>query len=146
MLREKNNMRFINPKIRFAFTRIFGSAKNTDILISFLNAMLYEGQPIIESLEIIDPYVVLKIIGAKDSYLDILAKLSNGTSVIIEIQVLYVQTLAKLVLYNSAKNYGTQLIMEELYKGFQPVISLMTILRTVFKEGCDRNTPQNRKK
>jgi predicted transposase/invertase (TIGR01784 family) len=125
MLREKNNMRFINPKIRFAFTRIFGSAKNTDILISFLNAMLYEGQPIIGSLEIIDPYVVLKIIGAKDSYLDILAKLSNGTSVIIEIQVLYVQTLAKLVLYNSAKTYGTQLIMEELYKGFQPVISLM---------------------
>jgi predicted transposase/invertase (TIGR01784 family) len=36
-----------------------------------------------------------------------------------------VQTLAKLVLYNSAKTYGTQLIMEELYKGFQPVISLM---------------------
>lgn len=118
-------MRFINPKIRFSFNKIFGSAKNTDLLISFLNAMLYEGQPIIESLEIIDPYVVLKILGAKDSYLDILAKLNNGTSIIIEIQVLYVQTLAKLVLYNSAKTYGTQLMMGELYKGFQPIISLM---------------------
>lgn len=100
-------MRFINPKIRFAFNKIFSTAKNTDILISFLNAMLYEGQPIIEGLEIIDPYVVLKIIGTKDSYLDVIAKLNNGTSVIIEIQVLYVQTLAKLVLYNTAKTYGT---------------------------------------
>ena len=100
-------MRFINPKIRFVFNKIFSTAKNTDILISFLNAMLYEGQPIIEGLEIIDPYVVLKIIGTKDSYLDVIAKLNNGTSVIIEIQVLYVQTLAKLVLYNTAKTYGT---------------------------------------
>jgi predicted transposase/invertase (TIGR01784 family) len=125
MFREKNNMRFINPKIRFAFTKIFGYAQNTDILISFLNAILYEGQPIIESLEIIDSYVVLKIVGAKDSYLDVIAKLNNGTSVIIEIQVLYVETLAKLVLYNSAKTYGTQLMIGELYKGFQPVISLM---------------------
>ena len=118
-------MRFINPKIRFAFNKIFSTAKNTDILISFLNAMLYEGQPIIEGLEIIDPYVVLKIIGTKDSYLDVIAKLNNGTSVIIEIQVLYVQTLAKLVLYNTAKTYGTQLMIGELYKGFQPVISLL---------------------
>jgi predicted transposase/invertase (TIGR01784 family) len=78
-------MRFINPKMRFSFNKIFSSAQNTDILISFLNAMLYEGQPIIETLEIIDPYVVLKIIGSKDSYLDVTAQLNSGTSVIIEI-------------------------------------------------------------
>ena len=130
-------MRFINPKIRFAFTKIFGSAENTDILISFLNAILYEGQPIIESLEIIDPYVVLKIVGAKDSYLDVIAKLNNGTSVIIEIQVLYVEALAKPVLYNSAKTYGTQLMIGELYKGFQPVISLMIAEFEMFDNSQD---------
>jgi hypothetical protein len=38
-------MRFINYKIRLAFTKIFGSAENPEILMNFLNAIVYEGQP-----------------------------------------------------------------------------------------------------
>ncbi len=37
-------MIFINPKTDYGFKKIFGSAKSKDILISFLNALLYEGQ------------------------------------------------------------------------------------------------------
>ena len=61
MFREKNKMRFINPKIDFAFKKIFGSDQSNDILISFLNAILYEGRFIIESLEILDPYLAPQI-------------------------------------------------------------------------------------
>ncbi len=35
---------FINPKTDFAFKKIFGSEQSKEILISFLNAMLYEGE------------------------------------------------------------------------------------------------------
>ncbi|HBK97724.1 MAG TPA: transposase, partial [Microcoleaceae bacterium UBA10368] len=56
-------MNFINPKTDFAFQKIFGSADSKDILISFLNAMLYEGQPVSEDLEIIAPYLAPKIKG-----------------------------------------------------------------------------------
>ncbi|TAG69374.1 MAG: hypothetical protein EAZ23_27100 [Oscillatoriales cyanobacterium] len=107
-------MRFINPKIYFAFTKIFGSSDNTDILINFLNALLYEGKTIIESLEIIDPNVTYPIIGSTNSYLDVQATLNNNTSVIIKIQVLHVQTSAKLVLSDTAKTYGTQFGVAEL--------------------------------
>ncbi|WP_293132590.1 Rpn family recombination-promoting nuclease/putative transposase [Microcoleus sp. bin38.metabat.b11b12b14.051] len=117
-------MRFINPKIDFAFKRIFGSNQNTDILISFLNALLYDGETIIESLEIIDPSLVPPIVGLKNSYLDVKARLNDGTFVIIEMQVLNVQAFSKRVLYNAAKTYALQLTMGELYRQLRPVIAL----------------------
>lgn len=46
-------MVFINPKIDFAFKKIFGSEDSKDILISFLNALIYDEQPIIQDLEIL---------------------------------------------------------------------------------------------
>ncbi len=52
---------FINPKTDFAFKKIFGSPQSTNILISFLNAILYEGKPTIQSLTIIDPYQAPRI-------------------------------------------------------------------------------------
>ena len=54
-------MIFINPKTDFAFKKIFGSEQNPEILISFLNSLLYGGQPRITSLEIINPYLAPKI-------------------------------------------------------------------------------------
>ncbi len=49
-------MRFISPKIDYAFKKIFGSDASQDILISFLNAPLYKGKNKIKSWEIIDSY------------------------------------------------------------------------------------------
>ena len=52
-------MIFINPKIDFAFKKIFGSEDSKDILISFLNSLIYEAKPVIQDLEILNPYVCL---------------------------------------------------------------------------------------
>ncbi|MEG5034722.1 Rpn family recombination-promoting nuclease/putative transposase [Microcoleus sp. AT3-D2] len=117
-------MRFINPKIDFAFKKIFGSSQSTEILISFLNAILYEEESIIKSLEILDPYLGPQVAGAKNSYLDVKALLNDGTFVIIEMQVLKVQAFGKRVLYNAAKTYALQLTRGELYKQLRPVIAL----------------------
>jgi predicted transposase/invertase (TIGR01784 family) len=57
---------YINPKTDFAFKKIFGSKKSKDILISFLNAILYEGKDIILDVEIIDPYQAPRIKGIKE--------------------------------------------------------------------------------
>ena len=61
-------------------------------------------------------------IAAKDIYLEVIAKLNNDRSVIIAIQVLNLPTLGKLALYNTATTQGTKLMIEELHKGFPPVI------------------------
>jgi predicted transposase/invertase (TIGR01784 family) len=115
---------FINPKTDFAFKKIFGSKQSTDILISFLNAMLHDGKPTIVSLIILDPYQSPRIKGIKDSCLDIKATLDDGRTVIIEMQVLNTLGFEKRVLYNAAKAYSTQLNVGDDYTLLNPIVAL----------------------
>jgi predicted transposase/invertase (TIGR01784 family) len=122
-------MIFINPKIDFAFKKIFGSEDSKDILISFLNALIYEAQPVIHDLEILDPYLAPKIRGVKDTYLDIKAKITDTETgeqrtVIIEMQVLNIEGFEKRILYNAAKSYSIQLSTGQGYDLLNPVIAL----------------------
>ncbi|MEQ9553822.1 MAG: Rpn family recombination-promoting nuclease/putative transposase [Coleofasciculus sp. G3-WIS-01] len=117
-------MTFINPKTDFAFKKIFGSTDSKDILISFLNALLYEGNSTIEDLEIIDPYLPPSIPGLKDTFLDVKAKITGNKIVIIEMQVLNVVAFDKRVVFNAAKTFATQLKSGEGYSRLNPVIAL----------------------
>jgi len=117
-------MNFINPKTDFAFKRIFGSEQSKDILISFLNAILYGENPIIKDLEILNPYQVPRIRGIKDTYLDVKAKTNDDETVIIEMQVLNLEGFEKRILYNAAKAYSIQLGSGESYSMLNPVIAL----------------------
>jgi predicted transposase/invertase (TIGR01784 family) len=117
-------MRFINPKTDFAFKKIFGSSESKDILISFLNALVYNSELVIQDLEIIDPYLAPKVTGLKDTYLDVKAQLNTGEIVIIEMQVINVEAFTKRVLYNAAKTYSLQLDVGQGYRFLKPVIAL----------------------
>lgn len=86
--------------------------------------MIYGGNPTITDLEIIDPYLASRVQYLKDSYLDVKARLAGGATVIIEMQVLNVESFAKRVVYNAAKTYSTQLIRGEGYFKLKPVIAL----------------------
>ena len=149
-------MTFINPKTDYAFKKIFGSSESKDILISFLNALVYEGNPTIEDLEIINQNLPPQLEGLKDTYLDVTAKLDDGTLVIIEILVLNVQYSGNRVLYNAATTYAFQLQRGEGYRMLKPLISLTItdfemfrnspnlISRFVYKEvESNLNYPEN---
>ena len=82
-LRFARSASFINPRTDFAFKKIFGSPQSKDILTSFLNALLYEGRPLIQDLHILDPYQAPRIEGIKESYLDVKVELTDGRAVII---------------------------------------------------------------
>jgi predicted transposase/invertase (TIGR01784 family) len=129
---------FINPKTDFAFKKIFGSDQSHAILISFLNAILFQGQPTIKDLTILNPYQAPKIRGVKETYLDVKALLSTGETVIIEMQVLNVEGFEKRILYNAAKAYSIQLGAGAAYSSLNPVIAL-TI--TDFEMFDDIETP-----
>jgi predicted transposase/invertase (TIGR01784 family) len=115
---------FINPKTDFAFKKIFGSKKSKDILISFLDAILYNAEGTILDLEILDPYQAPRIQGIKDSFLDVKATITGNKTVIIEMQVLNVLGFEKRVLYNAAKAFSIQLGVGEDYTLLNPVIAL----------------------
>jgi predicted transposase/invertase (TIGR01784 family) len=117
-------MIFINPKTDFAFKKIFGSEQSHDILISFLNGILYNSEATITDLEILNPYQSPRIRGVKDTYLDVKAQLVTGQQVIIEMQVLNVEGFEKRILYNAAKAYSIQLGQGEKYTTLNPVIAL----------------------
>ena len=127
-------MRFISPKTDFAFKRIFGSNRSQKILISFLNAIVYDNQNIIQSLEIIDPYNAGYTRTLKDTYLDVRALLDNGSTVIIEMQVLNVEGFEKRVIYNLAKTYGSQLSLRTEQPRLQPFITLIITDFLLFQE------------
>ena len=130
-------MKFISPKTDFAFKKIFGSTDSQDILISFLNALIYGGEPIIQDLQIIDPYSAGIVSGQKDSYLDVKARITDNKTVIIEMQVLNVEAFEKRVIYNLAKTYANQLKIREGYPRLQPVIALTITDFKMFKEQPD---------
>jgi predicted transposase/invertase (TIGR01784 family) len=115
---------FINPKTDFAFKKIFGSKQSKDILISFLDAILYQSTSTLTDLEILDPYQAPRIKGIKDSFLDVQATLKGGQTVIIEMQVLNVLGFDKRVLYNAAKAFSIQLDVGEDYTMLNPIIAL----------------------
>uniref|UniRef100_UPI003414132E Rpn family recombination-promoting nuclease/putative transposase n=1 Tax=Okeania sp. SIO2F4 TaxID=2607790 RepID=UPI003414132E len=117
-------MRFISPKIDYAFKMIFGSDQSEEILISFLNAIIYEGKNKIQSLTILNPYNPPQIQTLKDSYLDVRAVLNDNSQVIIEMQVARVTAFDKRVVYNLAKTYSTQLGTREGYRHLKPVIAV----------------------
>ncbi len=128
-------MIFINPKTDFAFKKIFGSEESKPVLIDFLNALLYQAQPTIVDLEILDPYQAPRIAGIKDTYLDVKAQLANDTTVIIEMQVLNLEGFEKRILYNAAKAFSIQLSVGEDYKLLNPVIALTITDFKMFEGG-----------
>ena len=117
-------MRFIDPKIDFAFKKIFGSSDSKDILINFLNAILYEGQPLIEALEIIDSQPENPTLGTQETRLDVKATINGDRIALVEIQLINVPSFGNRVLYNAAKSYSQQLTGKDRYERLKTVISL----------------------
>ena len=117
-------MKFISPKVDYAFKKIFGSEQSKEVLISFLNAIIYNGDKIIQSLTIANPYNPGQAITLKDTYLDIKAVLANGSVVIIEMQIARVTAFSKRIVYNLSKAYSNQLGIGENYLILNPVIGV----------------------
>jgi predicted transposase/invertase (TIGR01784 family) len=130
-------MKFINPKVDYAFQKIFGSHQSEKILISFLNAIIYEGENIIESLTIVNPFNPDQIISFKDTYLDVKAVLLDGSIVVIEMQVARMTAFNKRVAYNLAKAYANQLDKGEKYPLLNPAIAVTITDFILFKKTDD---------
>jgi len=128
-------MKFLDVKTDFAFKKVFGSEQSSDILLSFLNAIIYKDNPKkITQVTIVDPYNIPMIKGMKDTFVDVKAVLNDGSYVIIEMQVLNHPGFEKRVLCNAAKNYSIQLKKGEDYTLLNPVIALTLSDFVLFEE------------
>ena len=128
--------KYLDPKNDVAFRKIFGSEKNQDILIHFLNDMLVfkEGKPI-EHITFLktsqDPEIAFK----KESIVDVLCKDELGHQYIVEMQVAHQKGFEKRAQYYAAKAYISQMNKgDQLYSNLKEVIFLAIVDFKMFPE------------
>ena len=81
-------MKFLDLRNDWAFKRVLGSRESAGPLRGFLNDALHDGEPVIESVKIIDPYLPSQINRLKDSAVDVRARMAGGGEALIEMQML----------------------------------------------------------
>ncbi len=118
-------MRFLDPRTDFAFTRIFGNDQAHDVLIHFLNSLLcLRDEHAIVQVKILNPYLAPKVTYQKHSFLDVRCIDQRGINFIVEMQVQYVQSFEKRIIYNASKAYVNQLGRGESYPQLNQVIAI----------------------
>src|SRR5260221_11234770 len=117
--------KFLDPKNDVAFKKIFGTEKNKDILIHFLNDMITfkESGPIkeVSFLKTVqDPETAAR----KTSVVDILCKDEKGNQYIVEMQVAKQRGFEKRAQYYASKVYISQAHVGGEYQNLKEVIFL----------------------
>lgn len=115
--------KFLDPKNDVAFRRIFGSEKNKDILIHFLNDILgFTGVNEIKDIEFLSTIQDPEIASKKQSIVDVLCRDENGVQVIVEMQVAKSQGFEKRAQYYAAKAYSSQADKGDQFNNLKEII------------------------
>lgn len=103
-------MEFVNPTNDLAFKKIFGNKHHTNILISFLNAVLeFEWDNRIKTIQFITNEQLPDILELKNTLLDISATNEKWEQFIVEMQVENESAFSKRSLYYTSKSYTSQI-------------------------------------
>lgn len=101
--------KFLDPKNDLTFKRIFGTEKNSNILIHFLNDILeFTGENAVQAVEFLNTIMNPEIASDKQSIVDILCKDSTGRKFVVEMQVARDKGFEKRAQLYAAKAYSRQ--------------------------------------
>jgi predicted transposase/invertase (TIGR01784 family) len=124
-------LRYLDPRNDIAFKKIFGTEKNKDILIHFLNDILAKN---IKDLSFLNPVQNPEIASKKQSIIDVLCTDEQGAMFIVEMQVAKVRGFEKRAQYYAAKAYCNQIKEGEAYYKLKEVIFLAIVDFVMFPE------------
>ncbi|MBX9890005.1 MAG: Rpn family recombination-promoting nuclease/putative transposase [Amoebophilaceae bacterium] len=117
--------RFLDPKNDFAFKKIFGTKKNKDILIHFLNDVLVlPDHAKVKNVVFLPNVQYPEIASKKESIVDIICTDHLGRKHIVEMQVAKNKGFQKRAQYYAAKAYSGQINKGEAYSTLKEVIFL----------------------
>jgi predicted transposase/invertase (TIGR01784 family) len=86
MFYEKMYARYIDPFTDFGFKRLFGEEYNKDLLLDFLNELLYHEQGHIVSISYLNPEKLGITKDSRKAYYDLYCQNEKGEKFIVEIQ------------------------------------------------------------
>jgi len=116
-------MRFADLKNDFVFRRIF--AKHPDLLRGLLNDLLERsGERTIEGIEYLRREQRPLVEGAKLSILDVRCKDREGTTFVVEMQLIHHPGFINRVVYNACKAYVGQLKLGDSYTKLMDVVAI----------------------
>lgn len=113
----------LNPKVDFAFKKLFGSEENKDLLIAFTNSILDEDKQI-KDIHLKNPYNINNYRNGKMTILDIKAVDENGVWYDIEMQISEQGFFDKRALYYWSKVYTEQIESGEAFEQLRKTISI----------------------
>ncbi|MDX5508059.1 MULTISPECIES: Rpn family recombination-promoting nuclease/putative transposase [unclassified Wolbachia] len=114
--------KFLDPKNDLSFKKIFGSEKNKNILIHFLNDILgFSSDNQIKEIEFLSTIMDPEIASDKQSIVDVLCKDSIGNRFVIEMQLARDKGFEKRAQLYAAKAYSRQLDKSGNYIDLQKV-------------------------
>ena len=122
--------KFLDPKNDFCFKQTFGTEKNKDILIHFLNDILgYKKEEQITEVTFLKTAQDPQIAVYKQSIIDVLCKSQRGEQFIVEMQVSKHKGFEKRAQFYAAKAYSQQIIKEdENHKGMAVYAKLKGVI------------------
>ena len=94
--------RYLNPFVDYGFKKLFGTEENKDLLISFLNALLDEEDPIKE-VRYKNVEQIGEINGTRTNYFDVYCTTETGHEFIVEMQNSWKPFFKDRTLYYAAK-------------------------------------------
>lgn len=128
----------VNPKVDYAFKKVFGSEANTPVLLNFLEAVLRPPpEQRLVALEIRNPFNDKDALDDKLSILDIKVRDQQGRQYNVEMQMLGTPLYPQRVLYYWAVLHSQQLHAGEHYGQLQPTISISFVDGLLFPQVPD---------
>ena len=127
--------KFLDPKNDFAFKRVFGTEKNKDILIDFLNDILdhqYIGE--IREVTFLPTVQGPSVASNKQSIVDVLCQDQRGIQYIVEMQFTATTSFEQRAQYYASRAYSGQLFEGDDYHKLRDVIFVAITNFTMFPE------------
>jgi predicted transposase/invertase (TIGR01784 family) len=128
-------IRYLDPTNDLAFKRIFGTEKNKDILIHFLNDVLSrQGENGIKDVTFLNTVLHPTTLEKKSGIIDVLCTDEKGIKYIVEMQVGEVSGFAKRAQFYASQVYVNQVNKGESYYTAKEVVFLALLDFIMFKE------------
>ena len=123
----------INPRVDYAFKKLFGTEENKDLLIALINSIVSEEDKVVD-IELKNPYNIKNFRNDKISVFDIKAQDKKGTWFNIEMQILDQQYYAQRAMYYWARLYVSQLSSGINYDKLEKTIGINILNFNCLKE------------
>ena len=119
-------MKLLDPKLDIVFKLLFANAKNRDILISLLTAVLKPSASI-GTVEVLNPEIPKDLSADKGIVLDIHVRLADGRHIDVEMQSQVHNALISRFLYYWARLHAMQLTVGHHYEKLCPTVSVIIL-------------------